>query len=118
MSEPHNPGINTEGRRPDYWAFISYRHLDNQQLGRQWATWLHSQLESYEIPEDFIGTKNERGDTIPERLFPIFRDEEELPADADLSNSIRSVVERSKYMVVLCSPRAAESTYVAEEIRG
>tara|TARA_R110002096_G_scaffold13623_8_gene48029 strand:- start:557 stop:2707 length:2151 start_codon:yes stop_codon:yes gene_type:complete len=106
-----------EDLRPEYWAFISYRHLDNQQLGRQWATWLHQQLESYEIPEDLVDTANERGDTIPERLFPIFRDEEELPADADLSTAIRAAVERSKYMIVLCSPRAAESTYVAEEIR-
>ena len=69
------------------------------------------------LPEGLVGTENERGDTIPERLFPIFRDEEELPADADLSTAIRAAVERSKYLIVLCSPRAAESTYVAEEIR-
>ncbi len=117
MSQGTETLTTTEDLRPEYWAFISYRHLDNQQLGRQWATWLHQQLESYEIPEDLVGDPNERGDTIPERLFPIFRDEEELPADADLSSAIRAAVERSKYMIVLCSPRAAESTYVAEEIR-
>ncbi|MDF1754363.1 MAG: toll/interleukin-1 receptor domain-containing protein [Verrucomicrobiales bacterium] len=124
-SEPDQPAANAplestisiDNLRPEYWAFVSYRHLDNQQLGRQWATWLHQQLESYEIPEDLVGTKNERGDIIPERLFPIFRDEEDLPAEANLTNAIRTAIKRSKYMIVLCSPRSAESKYVREEIQ-
>lgn len=113
---PQAPGLAVEDLRPEYWAFISYRHLDNQQLGRQWATWLHQQLESYDVPEDLVGKTNERGDVIPERIFPVFRDEEELPAEADLASSVRAAVERSKYMIVLCSPRSAESKYVGEEV--
>jgi len=113
---PVSSKFSIEDLRPEYWAFISYRHLDNQQSGRQWATWLHQQLESYEVPEDLIGKTNERGDVIPERIFPVFRDEEELPADADLGSAIRAAVERSRYMIVLCSPRSAESKYVAEEV--
>ena len=102
---------------PQYWAFISYRHADNQQAGRQWATWLHQQLESYEVPDDLVGQTNSRGDRIPDRLYPVFRDEDELPADADLSTAIENAVRRSRCMVVLCSPRAALSKYVADEIR-
>ena len=110
---PVSSKFSIEDLRPEYWAFISYRHLDNQQSGRQWATWLHQQLESYEVPEDLIGKTNERGDVIPERIFPVFRDEEELPADADLGSAIQAAVERSKYLIVLCSPRSAESEEVA-----
>ena len=35
----------------DYLAFISYRHADNAEEDRQWATWLHQQLEIYDVPE-------------------------------------------------------------------
>ncbi len=100
----------------DYMAFISYRHADNREPGRQWATWLHQRLETYEVPEELIGSRNERGDEIPARIFPVFRDEEELPADSDLSGPIYRALDRSRFLVVLCSPRAVESSYVADEI--
>lgn len=99
-----------------FWCFISYRHADNAEAGRQWATWLHQQIETYEVPADLVGTVNGRGDTIPERIFPVFRDEEELPADADLASPIFRALDVSKFLVVLCSPRAVQSTYVASEI--
>lgn len=99
-----------------YWCFISYRHADNKQPGRQWANWLHQAIETYDVPPDLIGTINARGDTIPERIFPVFRDEEELPADADLASPIYQALDRSKFLVVLCSPRAAKSPYVSSEI--
>jgi WD40 repeat protein len=100
-----------------YAVFLSYRHADNKEQGRQWATWLHQVLEGYEIPADLIGMKNNKGDTIPASLYPVFRDEEELPADADLTRNIQQALERSGLLVVICSPRAAESRFVAEEIR-
>lgn len=102
----------------DYWCFISYRHADNKQPGRQWATWLHQALENYEVPTDLVGTPNQRGDVIPERIFPVFRDEEELPADADLSQPIERALQHSMTLLVLCSPRAVKSEYVAKEILG
>ena len=68
-----------------YAVFLSYRHADNkEEAGRQWATWLHRLLEGYEIPADLVGKKNSKGDSIPASLYPVFRDEEELPADASL----------------------------------
>ncbi len=99
-----------------FWCFISYRHADNAEAGRQWATWLHQQIETYEVPTDLVGTVNGRGDTIPERIFPVFRDEEELPADADLASPIFRALDASRFLVVLCSPRAVQSSYVASEI--
>lgn len=100
----------------EYWCFISYRHADNKEPGRQWATWLHQRIETYEIPTDLVGTTNLRGDRIPDRIFPVFRDEDELPADADLASPIYRALDASRFLVVLCSPRARASLYVANEI--
>lgn len=99
-----------------YSAFISYRHSDNQLQDREWASWLHEQLETFEIPHDLRATKNLRGETIPETLYPVFRDEESLPADANLASGIEIALRQSSVLVVLCSPRAVESKYVAQEI--
>lgn len=99
-----------------YHAFISYRHADNKEQGRQWATWLHQAIETYEVPADLVGQENGRGEVIPARIYPIFRDEEELPANADLGKSIVGALDSTRLLIVLCSPRAVESTYVADEI--
>ncbi|GAA5122649.1 TIR domain-containing protein [Luteolibacter yonseiensis] len=100
-----------------YAMFISYRHADNLEMGRKWATWLHESVENYDIPVDLVGKTNLRDEPVPATLYPVFRDEEELPADADLSNNIRRALENSSLLVVLCSPRAVQSRFVADEIR-
>lgn len=100
-----------------YRCFISYRHADNQADGRRWATWLHQRLEKYPVPSGLIGTPNQRGQPVPASIFPVFRDEEELPADADLSTPILRALENSLGMVVLCSPRARASRFVDDEVR-
>lgn len=115
MKENTNQDIssNTENK---YWAFISYRHADNTKQDRDWASWLHKSIETYEVPAELIGTINDRGDEIPERIYPVFRDEVSLPADADLENSIVHALDNSLFLVALCSPSAVESKYVAQEI--
>jgi len=107
----------TPGLKRVYWCFISYKHTDNKDEGRQWATWLHQQLETYEVPDDLVGKKNQAGQIIPERIFPVFRDEEELGAGSHLSDRIYEALDNTKVVVVLCSPRVVESPYVFEEIR-
>ncbi|MGQ8364291.1 TIR domain-containing protein [Glaciecola sp. 1036] len=103
-------------KQKQYHAFISYRHADNKQEGRKWATWLHQAIETYEVPEDLLSRKLPNGEPIPSRIYPIFRDEDELPADADLGGAITKALDRSNLLIVLCSPRAVQSTYVADEI--
>ncbi len=110
------PAQNHHQPAQDYLAFISYRHADNTEEDRQWATWLHQQLEVYDIPADLIGTTNLRGERIAERIYPVFRDEISLPADADLSNAVTQALDRSRFLIVLCSPRAVQSHYVNREI--
>ena len=86
-----------------YAVFISYRHADNKEQGRQWASWLRHTLETYEVPPDLVGRTNLRGEPLPASLYPVFRDEEELPADADLSANIQRALTHSALLVVFRS---------------
>ncbi len=53
----------------------------------------------------------------PQRLRPVFRDRTELAADADLAGRVQGALEQSAYLIVVCSPDAAASRWVDEEIR-
>jgi tetratricopeptide (TPR) repeat protein len=99
--------------RPDelrYTAFLSYSHKDAAAAGR-----VHRRLETYRMPRRLVGAETARG-PVPARLAPIFRDREELPAATDLSKTVREALAQSGALIVLCSPAAAESLWVAEEI--
>ena len=84
-----------------YPAFLSYRHSDNRQKGRQWASWLHHVIETYEVPSELVGKNNQRGEKIPAHIFPIFRDEDELPANANLGNAISVALENAERVFFL-----------------
>src|SRR5438477_10241258 len=94
-----------------YWAFLSYSHTD-----KKWGDWLHKTLETYRVPRRLVG-KETRDGKVPERLFPIFRDREELPVSADLGANINEALAESRYLIVICSPRSAQSRWVGEEIK-
>jgi len=53
---------------------------------------------------------------VPKRLAPVFRDREELPTATDLSAAISAALRKSACQIVICSPRAARSRWVNEEI--
>lgn len=93
-----------------YRAFISYSHKDAG-FGRR----LHRRLEAYRLPRRLVGRQGPRG-PVPARLAPIFRDREELAAAHDLTAEIRAALDASAALVVVCSPRAAASPWVAREI--
>jgi tetratricopeptide (TPR) repeat protein len=96
--------------QPRYKAFISYSHRDEL-----WATWLHKSLESYRPPRQLIGTQTARGE-VPRRLNPVFRDREELASATDLGEVISEALRESGCQIVICSPNAARSKWVNEEI--
>ncbi len=100
----------TAGERR-YAAFISYSHAD-----RDAARWLHRTLETYPIPARLLTPSTaavRRGD----RLHPVFLDREELPSSVDLAESVRTALLQSAFLVVVCSPAAARSRWVNEEVR-
>ncbi|MBB3764390.1 toll/interleukin-1 receptor domain-containing protein [Sphingomicrobium lutaoense] len=88
-----------------YKAFLSYSHRD-----KAVANWLHRALETYRLPEDLVA------EGAPERLHPIFKDREELAAADDLGAAIREAIHESQAMIVLCSPDAAASPWIAKEV--
>ncbi len=93
-----------------YTAFISYAHADQNV-----AAWLHKALEGYRVPKDLQGTAGRDG-PIPRSLFPIFRDRDELSSSPDLSQAIQDGLKASAYLLVLCSPAAARSRWVNQEV--
>jgi tetratricopeptide (TPR) repeat protein len=96
--------------QPKYRAFLSYSHRD-----AKLAAWLHRALESYRLPKQLIGTSTALG-TVTKRLTPIFRDREELASATDLGSVINEALNQSACQIVICSPQAANSRWVNEEI--
>jgi tetratricopeptide (TPR) repeat protein len=93
-----------------YRVFISYSHADNK-----WARWLHRALESYKPPHGVeinrTGVKRRQ-----KPLSPVFRDREELSSAASLSEAVSQALQESANLVIICSPAAARSKWVNEEI--
>jgi hypothetical protein len=93
-----------------YWAFISYSHSDTKE-----TAWLHKTLENYKVPGYLIGTETRTG-VVPRRIFPVFRDRDELPTSSDLGGNLHAALRNSRYLVVVCSPRSAKSIWVDAEV--
>ena len=93
-----------------YAAFISYSSKD-----AAFARRLHRALEGYGIPNT-LGTFDALGGGgKPNRIYPVFRDREELAA-GDLGENIRQALNESRSLIVVCSPNAAASPWVEKEI--
>jgi WD40 repeat protein len=90
-----------------YDVFISYRHGE---LDEEIATRVHRLLEAYRTPKSLVA----RG--VAPRLTRVFRDREEFAATNDLSASIGEALAASRYLLVICSPRARESEWIAAEV--
>ena len=95
----------------EYWAFLSYSSQDTA-----WADWLHRAIEAYAVPRRLVGLPTPAG-PAPRNFRPVFKDSAELAADPDLKASISNALDRSAFLIVLCSPAAARSHWVDAEIR-
>ncbi len=89
-------------------AFISYSHSD-----AAFAASLQKKLEHYRLPKAIAAAHANADRTLGQ----IFRDREDLAAAPSLSDAIRNGLARSQTLVVICSPDAAASKWVNEEIR-
>ncbi|MDR3261102.1 MAG: toll/interleukin-1 receptor domain-containing protein, partial [Tannerella sp.] len=90
----------------EYYAFISYKREDEK-----WAKWLQNKLEHYRLPS-VIRKEIPR---LPKRIRPVFRDKTDLGAGL-LTDSLRKELEKSQYLIVICSPQSAKSEWVGKEI--
>lgn len=96
--------------RTRFYAFLSYSHKD-----KELADWLHRELERFKVPHSLAGKLTANG-VVPRRLSPIFRDQQDLSAGADLAQEIKAALAASQFLVVLCSPTAAISRWTNQEI--
>ncbi len=94
-----------------YAAFISYSSKD-----AAFAQKLHRALESYGIPSALGKFDLLEGAGKRNRIYPVFRDREELAA-GDLSERIAASLKASRALIVVCSPNAAASPWVEKEIQ-
>jgi WD40 repeat protein len=92
--------------KPNYSGFISYSWHD-----KVWGRRLHTWLESYRVPTDVASDP-----PPPRRLGKFFRDDEDMPAAGDIAAVVRSAIEASENLIVICSPSAARSKWVNAEI--
>lgn len=94
---------------PRFAAFISYASAD-----APFAQRLHGALERYRIPKalgKFVLTDRRKSN----RIYPVFRDREELSA-GNLGERIEASLRDSGALIVVCSPHAAASPWVQKEI--
>lgn len=88
------------------YAFISYSHKD-----KKLAKKIQSTLESFKLPATI---HNEFCES--RYLRPVFRDETDIEP-GPLGERLKTHLQNSKFLIVICSPDAAESKYVNDEVR-
>lgn len=91
----------------EYFAFISYKEED-----AEWAKWLQRKLEHYKLP---TALRKENPD-LPERISPIYEYKSEA-GGGRLKEVIWKGLTSSKYLIVICSPRATKSDWLNNGIR-
>lgn len=102
--------VSAQGPGMRYWGFISYSRADEDA-----AKWLHGAVERYSLPRKLVG-RTVDDTTAPKRLFPLFRDSDELPASSSIGDALNEALAQSRNLIVLCSPHSAVSKWVNEEI--
>ena len=91
-----------------YNAFISYKHAP---LDIKIAEHVQKQLEHFHVPH------NLKGKIQHEKITRIFRDKDELPITSDLTETLTNALEKSEYLIVICSTNTKESMWVKREIQ-
>lgn len=89
----------------EYFAFISYKREDEK-----WAQWLQRKLETFRLPSHLNGR-----DDLPKEIRPVFKDTSEL-VPGNLPQQIIDALDKSRFLIVICSPRSAASPWVDKEV--
>ena len=91
----------------DYQAFVSYRHKPEDSA---FAQWLVEAIETFETPERL------QQEGYPAKIGKVFRDDDELRAEPELTPAIKMALWKSKYLLVICSEDTPKSAWVRAEI--
>ncbi len=107
VNEPPLVAVSGATQPPRYRAFISYSQRDKPIARR-----IHRALETYRIPSGIVAPVG------PNRaLGRFFRDDEEMGASQSLGRALEGALDDSENLIVICSPSAAQSTWVDAEVR-
>lgn len=93
----------------DYDAFISYRHTSEDSYV---AMNVQKRLERYRLPRTTKATLSNGKRNITR----VFRDQDELPLTSDLSDTIKEILKKSEWLIVICSPQYNESEWCLFEL--
>ena len=113
--------METQETQYKYYAFISYSHRGDTGFAAKfrnrfpqstlftkddmrWGIWLQKSLEQYRLPA--VISRKLKIDP-KKRIKPVFRDEDELGCGI-LHEELYKNLDRSKYLLVLCSPNSAK----------
>lgn len=94
-----------------YRAFLSYSHRDSA-----FAERFHRDLEGWKADRGLVGRETPFG-PAPRTVRPIFRDRDDFAGGRTLDEATQDALRQSDFMILLCSPAAARSPYVNEEVR-
>ena len=100
-------GISEIQQQYKYFAFISYSSKD-----AVWGRYLQKKLERYRLPARLAAKRRD----APTRAYPIFRDETDL-SGFKVRDALERELEESRFLIVICSPKSAQSSWVNDEIR-
>lgn len=90
-------------------AFISYKREDEE-----WAKWLQKKLEHYKLPTEI--RKQNPDLEFAKNPRHVFKDTTDLSGGI-LAKAIKEGLDSSKFLIVICSPRAAKSEWVCKEVQ-
>lgn len=85
-----------------YFAFISFQSADAKDAVR-----LQHAIENYRLPAVLCKEAN-----VPRRIKPLYCYINDMHAGEELMQELKSRIEQSRYLIVVCSPRSAKSVYV------
>lgn len=91
-----------ENKTYQYFAFISFQSADAKDAVR-----LQHAIESYRLPA--VLCKEQK---VPRRIKPLYCYLNDMHAGEELMQELKSRMENSRYLIVVCSPNAAKSVYV------
>ncbi len=86
-----------------YFAFISFQSSDAREAVR-----LQHAIERYRLPAVLC----KQDSSIPRRIKPLYCYLNDMHAGEELMQELKSRMEQSRYLIVVCSPRAAKSAYI------
>lgn len=102
-----------------YYAFISYKRQGEDQ---KWAEAIYNQLTSYDLNIYFKGTaeeivEQEKINSADKTIKPLFKDTEQFTTGDILSEKIKSELQKSRKLIVICSERMRkEEKWIREEV--